>query len=217
MTNALVMEEMPDCHPTPALTEVKDQEQALLESFLVCRGRWRGPVIAINERTMITNQSASELLQAGDRRLLWHWVLDVIEDNRAMGSPLTLHSGLRVTGRCKFARSDPSGIGAIVRLSVGGTNRWGGSSRSELDKQRSQAGWLDRSLVNGWIELTDSERTVAELVARGLTNKEAGREMYVSHHTVDSHLRQVFRKLGVSSRVELARVVGEHYEALASR
>ncbi|MGA8296528.1 MAG: helix-turn-helix transcriptional regulator [Acidimicrobiales bacterium] len=69
--------------------------------------------------------------------------------------------------------------------------------------------------MTGWTELTDVERRVAELVSRGLTNKETACQIFVSRHTVDSHLRQVFRKLGVSSRVDLARLVGEHYEALS--
>ena len=43
------------------------------------------------------------------------------------------------------------------------------------------------------------------LVSRGLTNRETATVLYVSPHTVDYHLRQVFRKLGVHSRVELAR------------
>jgi DNA-binding CsgD family transcriptional regulator len=79
------------------------------------------------------------------------------------------------------------------------------------------AGKLDPALLSGWIELTDTERTMAELVARGLTNKETGITMCVSRHTVDCHLRQIYRKLGVNSRVELARVMGEHYEALDER
>jgi DNA-binding CsgD family transcriptional regulator len=73
---------------------------------------------------------------------------------------------------------------------------------------------LDPSLMTGWTDLTDTERTVAELVARGMTNKQAGRVMFLSRHTVDYHLRRVFKKLGVNSRVELARAIGEHYEAL---
>ena len=39
--------------------------------------------------------------------------------------------------------------------------------------------------------------------------------MFSSHHTVDSHLRRVFKKLGLHPRVELgASPVGKHYEAL---
>jgi DNA-binding CsgD family transcriptional regulator len=61
--------------------------------------------------------------------------------------------------------------------------------------------------VEGWASLTDTERRVAGLVAEGLTNQQTGARMFVSRHTVDFHLRQIFRKLTITSRVELAGVV----------
>jgi DNA-binding CsgD family transcriptional regulator len=61
----------------------------------------------------------------------------------------------------------------------------------------------------GWDSLTDSERQVAGLVAEGLTNRQVAEHMLLSRHTVDFHLRQVFRKLGITSRVELTRLVLE--------
>ncbi|MCU1373526.1 MAG: ATPase-like protein [Actinomycetia bacterium] len=63
--------------------------------------------------------------------------------------------------------------------------------------------------VSGWHSLTDAERTVAEVVAEGLTNRAAGERLYLSRHTVDAHLRQIFRKLEVGSRVEMTRRVLE--------
>jgi DNA-binding CsgD family transcriptional regulator/tetratricopeptide (TPR) repeat protein len=63
--------------------------------------------------------------------------------------------------------------------------------------------------VTGWDSLTDTERSVATLVAQGLTNPQVGAQMFVSPHTVKFHLRQVFRKLGIASRVELARIAAE--------
>jgi DNA-binding CsgD family transcriptional regulator len=59
--------------------------------------------------------------------------------------------------------------------------------------------------ANGWAALTASELTVAQLVAEGLTNREVAERLFVSPHTVNSHLRHVFTKLGITSRVELAR------------
>jgi len=59
--------------------------------------------------------------------------------------------------------------------------------------------------TSGWAALTTSERTVARLVAEGLTNREVAERLFVSPHTVNSHLRHVFSKLGINSRVELAR------------
>jgi DNA-binding CsgD family transcriptional regulator/MoxR-like ATPase len=61
----------------------------------------------------------------------------------------------------------------------------------------------------GWESLTETERAISELVCQGLSNHEVANRQYLSVHTVAFHLRQVFRKLGISSRVELARIATE--------
>ncbi|MDH6115446.1 DNA-binding CsgD family transcriptional regulator [Kitasatospora sp. MAP12-15] len=71
---------------------------------------------------------------------------------------------------------------------------------------RSRHWTYDTRPSTGWGSLTPTERAVADLVATGLTNREAARQMFLSPHTVNFHLRQVFRKLGIGSRVELARM-----------
>ncbi|MFI9360317.1 LuxR C-terminal-related transcriptional regulator [Kitasatospora sp. NPDC053057] len=53
--------------------------------------------------------------------------------------------------------------------------------------------------------LSDVERTVAHLVSQGLTNQQVASRIHRSPHTVNYHLRNIFRKVGLSSRVELAR------------
>lgn len=55
--------------------------------------------------------------------------------------------------------------------------------------------------------LTPTERAVADLVALGLTNQAVARRLAISPHTVDTHLRHIYGKLSVRSRVELARMV----------
>ena len=52
--------------------------------------------------------------------------------------------------------------------------------------------------------MTNAEIEVAELVADGNTNRDIGRKLFISPHTVNTHLRHVFEKLNVNSRVELA-------------
>jgi DNA-binding CsgD family transcriptional regulator len=64
--------------------------------------------------------------------------------------------------------------------------------------------------TRGWAALTTSELAVVRLVADGLTNREAADRLFVSPHTVNSHLRHVFTKLGINSRVELARYAHEN-------
>ncbi|HEX5027635.1 MAG TPA: AAA family ATPase [Gaiellaceae bacterium] len=54
-------------------------------------------------------------------------------------------------------------------------------------------------------ELTDAERRVAELVAEGRSNKDVASALFISVKTVEVTLTRVYRKLGVRSRVELAR------------
>ncbi|MGK8491648.1 ATP-binding protein [Nocardia asiatica] len=52
--------------------------------------------------------------------------------------------------------------------------------------------------------LTPHELSIARLAAQGLTNREIGQRLYLSHRTVSTHLHRIFPKLGVSSRTDLA-------------
>ena len=56
----------------------------------------------------------------------------------------------------------------------------------------------------GWGSLTPVERDVVGLVAEGLTNDGIAEKLFISRNTVRTHLRNVFAKLGVASRTELA-------------
>jgi len=57
----------------------------------------------------------------------------------------------------------------------------------------------------GATALSERETVVLEAVARGLSNREIGRQLWISEQTVKFHLRNVYRKLGISSRTEAAR------------
>jgi ATP/maltotriose-dependent transcriptional regulator MalT len=56
--------------------------------------------------------------------------------------------------------------------------------------------------------LTAQERTIAELAASGLTNKQIGTRLYVSHRTVGTHMHRVLDKLGISTRAALRDALG---------
>ena len=52
--------------------------------------------------------------------------------------------------------------------------------------------------------LSDREREIVQLVASGLRNREIGEKLFISEQTVKNHLHNIFEKLGVSDRLELA-------------
>jgi DNA-binding NarL/FixJ family response regulator len=84
--------------------------------------------------------------------------------------------------------------------------------RSEL----SAAGARPRNTALGGVEsLTVSERRVAGLAAEGLTNKDIAQALYVTPKTVEVHLSNAYRKLGIKSRHGLAAVLADGASAAA--
>lgn len=57
-------------------------------------------------------------------------------------------------------------------------------------------------------ELTPQQSQIAHLVAQGATNREIAAQLFISHRTVEHHLRNIFARLEVRSRVELSRLLG---------
>ncbi|MFF8910736.1 LuxR C-terminal-related transcriptional regulator [Streptomyces olivaceoviridis] len=66
-----------------------------------------------------------------------------------------------------------------------------------------------------WRGLTRSELGVVRLIAHGATNREAAERLFLSPHTVNTHLRHAFEKLGVRSRVQLARLYAREVDSAA--
>jgi len=63
-------------------------------------------------------------------------------------------------------------------------------------------------------ELTHAERRVAALVAQGMKNREVAAQLFTTVSTVEAHLTRIYRKLGIRSRTELSRLVGDGRVAL---
>ena len=62
----------------------------------------------------------------------------------------------------------------------------------------------------GWASLTGAELRVVSSVARGMTNRSIAEEFYLSRHTVDAHLKHVYLKLDIHSRVALTVLALQH-------
>jgi DNA-binding CsgD family transcriptional regulator len=63
---------------------------------------------------------------------------------------------------------------------------------------------------SGWASLTPTELAVVRLVAEGLANKDIATRLCMSPRTVETHLTHVYAKLGLSSRVQLAKEAARH-------
>jgi DNA-binding CsgD family transcriptional regulator len=95
---------------------------------------------------------------------------------------------------------------ALDRYEQAGADAWARRVREQLRTLgvRPGARGSRQRPTHGWESLTPSEQAVAQLVAEGLTNGAVAKRLYVSPHTVNTHLRHAFAKLGVSNRVALA-------------
>ena len=58
-------------------------------------------------------------------------------------------------------------------------------------------------MPEAWGQLSPQELQIAQMAAEGLTNREIGAKLYLSHRTIGSHLYRVFPKLGITSRAQL--------------
>jgi DNA-binding CsgD family transcriptional regulator len=111
--------------------------------------------------------------------------------------------------RCSMVRRVPVAVRGVLT-----TTRRTAGSPAELPGP--QDGDDQAAAGTGWDRLSESERTVSDLVVQGLTNREAAERLFLSPHTVSFHLRKVYRKLGVGSRVELTRLHLERERTNAS-
>ncbi len=66
-------------------------------------------------------------------------------------------------------------------------------------------------LVEYSAQLTAREQEVLRLVARGLTNEQVAEQLVISPRTVDTHLKLIYRKIGVSSRSAATRYAMQHH------
>ena len=116
---------------------------------------------------------------------------------------LDLGGALRSSGDVDRAR-DPLRIAAEL------AHRCGASALEEnaLSALRATGARPRRALITGVGALTQSERRVAELAAAGRLNREIAEDLFVTMHTVEFHLRNAYRKLGIRGRTQLTGALG---------
>jgi len=82
-----------------------------------------------------------------------------------------------------------------------GAPAWAERARQEL---RATGETSQKRTLELWDTLSPQEMQIAAMAAEGLSNREIGERLYLSHRTVGSHLYRLFPKLGITSRAQLA-------------
>ena len=131
----------------------------------------------------------------------------------ARGAPLTRARTQLLEGQSLAAAGNrPSAMAALIAaesaLDGFGAVRWRDEAVRELRALGHRVRRPAREATAGALgPLTAREREIADLVAAGRTNREVAAQLVLSAKTIEAHLRNIYAKLGVRSRVELAREV----------
>jgi DNA-binding CsgD family transcriptional regulator len=134
-------------------------------------------------------------------------LMRAVELIRGSQRPLALASALEDAGRALGADGAEPLVEAHELYGAAGA-----SADARRVSRRLRARGIRRQAARakaGWDSLTESELRVVRLVGSGATNRDVAERLVLSPHTVSTHLRHAFGKLGINSRVELARMVAE--------
>ena len=162
-------------------------ERLMMKRFLRERSGGKHPMLVANGRVVITNTAAERLVKPEDEPVLRHHAEEVMAGASPAVVDIVLANGRGVAVRCEPILDGSVAVGVVMHLEDG-------------------PGRANRPVL-GLAGLTDTERAIADLVAQGLTNRQIAQRVFVSRHTVDFHLRSIFRKVDVTSRIDLARQI----------
>lgn len=164
-------------------------DRLVLQRFLQERRGAKNPFVIVSDRRILANAAADRLLSPSDEPVLRAFA--AAGRGGTTGEELELSRGTVVAVRAESIEEGGSLHGTILRL-------------------MPLAGGGPRGRTVGWDSLTGTERSVSEVIAQGMTNKQAGERLFMSPHTVGFHLRSIYRKLGIGSRVDLTRATLAH-------
>lgn len=181
-------------HREPARTVLADLERQAGPT----PSPWLRVGLTYGRPLLADDDRAEDLFQAGLSADLSRWPL--------YRARLLLHYGswLRRTRRVAASREPlKKAHEAFDALGVTG---WADRTRQEL---RAAGERSSEPIRHSWAELSAQELQIAQLAAQGLSNREIGQRLFLSHRTIGSHLYRTFPKLGITSRGQLQSALGK--------
>jgi DNA-binding CsgD family transcriptional regulator len=196
-----------DLSPAPELAETllrlgreEDAAEAAAHHEQSARAKGQPWALARAARTRGLLASDEDFEREFDEAIVLHGQTpDVFEIGRTR---LAYGAKLRRAGRRVRAREELRD--AIDVFDALGAEPWSSIARLELEATGETARKRDPSTLD---QLTPQELQIAMLLAEGRTTREAAASMFLSPKTIEYHLRNVYRKLGVHSRSELAEAI----------
>lgn len=169
----------------------------------------------LSDRTRASGTDWGLGVEARSRALLSHGeaaeslYLEAVERLSRTGVRMELARAHLVYG--EWLRSESRDVDARAQLRTADEmlTEFGAEAFAERARRALQAtgATLRKKVIAAPAALTPQEEQIARLAGEGLTNPEIGARLYLSHHTVEWHLRKVFTKLGIASRREISTVL----------
>jgi DNA-binding CsgD family transcriptional regulator len=188
-----------------ALHQLGEQGEArrLADEELELARAWGAP------RALGAALRAAGLIEGGDHGLaLLEEAVQVLGDSPAKlehaRARTELGAGLRRANRRSQAREQLRQ--AVELATICGATQLAARAERELLATGARP---RRIALSGVESLTPSERRVAELAASGPTNREIAQALFVTQRTIEVHLTSIYRKLGISSRSQLAAALAD--------
>jgi ATP/maltotriose-dependent transcriptional regulator MalT len=208
------------CHASAILCEAElaRGDRAAAERWATFTERTAAALSPLRRPESLAARSrAALLLSEGDPRRAAALALEAVDAAEAVGCRIEEGRARTLAGRALVAAGDREAaieqlLAAERALAACGARRWRDEAASELRALGRPPARTAAATPRSGV-LSRREREIAVLIAEGKTNKQIGVELFISERTVETHVRHILQKFGVSSRAAVASALARESRA----